>query len=83
MAKWLCGALTILLVLSVAGAWAAETEGKIQKLDPSDRTIVLDNGTLVTVADGVTIEGLREGSEVKVTFEERDGKNIATIVEVK
>jgi len=37
----------------------------------------------VTVADGVAIEGLREGNEVKVTFEERDGKNVATIVEVK
>ena len=83
MAKVLCVALTVLLVLSVAGAWAAEVEGKIQTLDTSDRTMVLDNGMRVTVADGVAIEGLREGSEVKVTFEERDGKNVATIVEVK
>jgi len=70
-------------VLSVAGAWAAEVEGKIQTLDTSDRTIVLDNGTRVTVADGVAIENLREGSEVKVTFEERGGKNVATMVEIK
>jgi len=83
MAKVLCAALTVLLVLSVAGAWAAEVEGKIQTLDTSDRTIVLDNGTRVTVADGVAIENLREGSEVKVTFEERGGKNVATMVEIK
>ena len=83
MAKVLCAALTVLLVFSVAGAWAAEIEGKIQTLDTSDRTIVLDNGTRVTVADGVAIDNLREGSEVKVTFEERDGKNVATMVEIK
>ncbi len=64
-------------------AWAAEMEGKIQAVDTSDRTLVLDNGMRVTVADGVAIEGLREGNEVKVTFEERDGKNVATLVEVK
>jgi len=83
MAKVLCAALTVLLVLSVAGAWAAEIEGKIQTLDTSDRTIVLDNGTRITVADGVAIDNLREGSEVKVTFEEREGRNVATMVEIK
>ena len=83
MAKWLCAAVTILLMFSVVGAWAAEMEGKIQTFDASDRTMVLDNGMRVIVADGVAIEGLREGSEVKVTFEERDGRNVATVVEVK
>jgi len=83
MAKWLCAAVTILLVFSVVGASSTKKEGKIQTFDTSDRTMVLDNGMRVTVADGVAIEGLREGSEVKVTFEERDGKNVATYVEVK
>jgi len=83
MAKWLCAVVTVLLMFSVVGAWAAEMEGKIQTVDTSDRTLVLDNGMRVTVADGVAIEGLREGNEVKVTFEERDGKNVATLVEVK
>jgi len=83
MAKWLCAVVTVLLMFSVVGAWAAEMEGKIQTVDTSDRTLVLDNGMRVTVADGVAIESLREGNEVKVTFEERDGKNVATIVEVK
>ncbi len=83
MAKWLCAVVTVLLMFSVVGAWAAEMEGKIQTVDTSDRTLVLDSGMRVTVADGVAIEGLREGNEVKVTFEERDGKNVATIVEVK
>jgi len=83
MAKWLCAVVTVLLMFSVVGAWAAEMEGKIQAVDTSDRTLVLDNGMRVTVADGVAIEDLREGNEVKVTFEERDGKNVATLVEVK
>ena len=83
MAKWLCAVVTVLLMFSVVGAWAAEMEGKIQTVDTSDRTLVLDNGMRVTVADGVAIEDLREGNEVKVTFEERDGKNVAILVEVK
>ena len=83
MAKWLCAVVTVLLMFSVVGVWAAEMEGKIQTVDTSDRTLVLDNGMRVTVADGVAIEDLREGNEVKVTFEERDGKNVATLVEVK
>src|SRR5262249_32226860 len=82
MAKWLCAVVTVLLMFSVVGAWSTEMEGKIQTVDTSDRTLVLDNGMRVTVADGVAIESLREGNEVKGTFEERDGKNVATIAEV-
>jgi uncharacterized protein (AIM24 family) len=83
MRKSLGIALIIMLALSVAGAWAGEIEGKIQSLDTSDRTIVLDNGTTLSVAEGVSMDMLRQGADVKVSYEERDGKNIATSVEVK
>lgn len=75
--------LAVMLVLSVGGAWAAEIEGKIQKVDPSERTLVLEDGTKIWVAEGVAIDSLKEGSEVKAAYEERDGKNVATSVEVK
>jgi hypothetical protein len=71
-----------LLVLSVAGAWAAEIEGKIQSVDPSDRSVTLDNGTKLWVAEGVAMDSLQAGAEVKASYEEKDGKNIATSVEV-
>jgi Protein of unknown function (DUF1344) len=77
--------VTVLLVLIgfAGGAWAAELEGKLQSVDADARTIVLDNGTTLSVAEGVSIDGLKEGTDVKVSYEERDGKNVATSVEPK
>jgi hypothetical protein len=74
--------VAVLLVLSVAGAWAAEIQGKIQSVDPSDRSVMLDNGTKLWVAEGVSMDSLQAGADVKASYEERDGKNIATSVEV-
>ena len=71
------------LVLSAAGVWAGEIEGKVSSVDQAGRTIVLDNGTTLSVVEGVSIDTLREGSEVKVSYEEQDGKNVATSIEVK
>jgi Cu/Ag efflux protein CusF len=74
----------LLAVLGFAGAaWAAELEGKVQSVDADARTIVLDDGTTLAVAEGVSIEGLKEGTDVKVSYEERDGRNVATSVEAK
>jgi hypothetical protein len=71
------------LALWAVSGWAAEMEGKIQTIDTSDRTIVLDNGTKLSVAEGVSLDTLKQGADVKVSYEERDGKNVATSVEVK
>jgi hypothetical protein len=37
----------------------------------------------LSVAEGVSLDTLKEGTDVKVAYEERDGKNIATSIEVK
>jgi hypothetical protein len=74
--------VAIVLVLSVAGAWAAEIEGKIQSVDTSDRSLVLQDGTRLWVAEGVPMDTLQAGAEVKASYEERDGKNILTSVEI-
>jgi Cu/Ag efflux protein CusF len=76
--------LTLVALLAIAPfAAAAEIEGKIQSVDSSDRTIVLDDGTKVSVADSVSMDELKEGTDVKVSYEEKDGRNVATSVEVK
>ncbi|MBI4588559.1 MAG: DUF1344 domain-containing protein [Candidatus Rokubacteria bacterium] len=82
MQKVLGIALALLLVLSVASAWAGEIEGKIQKVDPADRMFVLEDGTQLWVAEGLSLETLKEGASVKASYEERDGKKIATSFEV-
>jgi hypothetical protein len=83
MQKLLGVVLMVVLALWAVSGWAAEIEGQIQAVDASDRTIVLSNGTKLSVAEGVSLDTLKEGTDVKVAYEERDGKNIATSIEVK
>jgi hypothetical protein len=76
-------ALVVSTAIVPVVASAAEVEGKIQSLDQTERTIVLDNGTKITVGADVSMDNLKQGSDVKVSYDERDGKNVATKVEVK
>jgi Protein of unknown function (DUF1344) len=82
MTKVLGITLALLLGLGIAGAWAEEVSGKIQSVDPADRTIVLENGSKIWVAEGLPMDNLKEGKSVKASYEERDGKKVATSVEV-
>jgi len=72
--------LAALLGLSVAVASAADVAGKVQSVDQAERVVVLDNGTKLWVAEGHSMDKLKEGAQVKASYEERDGKNIVTIV---
>jgi Cu/Ag efflux protein CusF len=77
-------AIAVLLGLTVVSfAVAAETEGKIQSVNGTDRTVTLDNGATIWLSDSVTLDAVKEGAEVKVVYEEKDGKAVATSVEVK
>jgi uncharacterized protein DUF1344 len=74
--------LALLLLVSV-GAWAGDMiEGKIQSVDTADRVFVLEDGTKVWVAEGLPMDQLKEGAQVKASYEVRDGKNVATDIEV-
>jgi hypothetical protein len=74
--------LAMLLGLGVAGAWAEEVAGKIKSVDPAVRIIVLDDGSMIWIAEGVAMDNLQEGKSVKASCEEREGKKVATNVEV-
>jgi Cu/Ag efflux protein CusF len=79
--KNLIAVLTAVLFLGSAGAaFADEAKGKIQTVDPTARTIQLEDGTMYTVAEGVALDALQPGTEVTVSFEEKDGKKTATEV---
>ena len=75
-------ALALLLGLGVTAAWAEDISGKIQSVDPSERTFVLDDGSKIWVAEGISMDALKEGASVKASYEERDGKKVATSLEV-
>src|SRR5687767_7937625 len=75
--------IALALVLALSGvAMAGDVEGKVQSMDANDRMVTLEDGTKLWIAEGVSIEGLKEGAKVKASFEERDGKNVATSVQV-
>lgn len=74
--------LALLLTLGVATVWGEEMQGKIQSVDAESRTIVFDDGTQLSVAEGVSLDNLKEGATVKASYEERDGKKVATSIEV-
>jgi hypothetical protein len=83
MKKGLGMAVALLAVFVVGRAAAEEIQGKIKSLDTAERVIALENGTRIWVAEGLSMNSLREGTLVKASYEERDGKKVATSIEVK
>jgi hypothetical protein len=75
-------ALAGLLGLGVGAAWAEEISGKIQSVDPGERVVVLEDGSQVWLAEGVSMENITQGKNLKASYEEREGKKVATSVEV-
>jgi len=82
MKKMLGIGMALLLVFGVAGVWAEEIEGKVKSVDSSERAIVLEDGTTLWVAEGLSLDMVKEGASVKASYEVRDGKNVATGLEV-
>ena len=82
MTKVIGMAVALLLVFAVGRAWAEEIQGKIKSVDPSERSIVLEDGTQLWVAEGLAMDTLKEGASVKASYEVRDGKNVTTGFEV-
>jgi hypothetical protein len=77
-------AIAVALVLGLsAAAWAGDVAGKIQAVDSGERMITLEDGTKLWIAEGLSIDSLKEGARVKASYEERDGKNIVTAIEVE
>ena len=70
------------LALSFGIGWADDVAGKVQSVNATERSFTLDDGTEIYLAEGIPAESIKEGSKVKVTFEERDGQKVATTVEV-
>ena len=68
--------------LAAVAAWAEEVQGKVQTVNAAERMIVLEDGTQIWVAEGLPLDNLKEGVTVKASYEERDGKKVATMIEI-
>jgi Cu/Ag efflux protein CusF len=82
MLKAMVGVMTLTFMLSGA-AWAADVQGKIKSVDTSEKSFTLEDGTKVWVGAGMPMDKLKEGSDVKASYDEKDGKNLATSIEVR
>ena len=79
------GALLVLAVIAVVMtlapmAWADDVQGKIKSVDPSGKMVTLDDGTQITIPPTVKVEkqALQPGANVKASYEEKDGRKVAT-----
>ena len=63
----------------LVSAYAAEMEGVIKEIDAAAKSIVLEDGTVVAVAEGVDLSALAAGAKVKLTID--DASKAATAVE--
>ena len=75
-------AIVALVLAMTTPLWAEEVSGKIQKVDTSDRSIVLEDGTQLWLAESVSTDVLKEGATVKASYEEKDGKKVVTEIQV-
>ncbi|HEY3097533.1 MAG TPA: DUF1344 domain-containing protein [Methylomirabilota bacterium] len=75
--------LVIVLLATPIVALGAEVQGKVKTIDTSDRVVTLEDGTRISVPDGIALDNVKEGAEITVSYEERDGKNQATDIQMK
>ncbi len=72
--------MAIALASSTAFALEAmkEDQGIVQSLDGNGTSVTLTDGKTFTVSPSVSTEPLREGDEVTILYEEKDGHNELT-----
>lgn len=80
----LLGVLVATALAGTAGsASGEEASGTVEGIDLQSRMIVLDDGTVFAVTEGIALETLRPGSEVTVSYEESDGQKLISNLTVE
>lgn len=71
---------TILGVFFAGSAMAAATEhtGVVKTWDAKTHTVTLEDGMIYILPTTFAADGIKVGEKVMVTFEVKDGKNMAT-----
>jgi hypothetical protein len=85
MARALIAVVLALSVVFAAGAvWAGDVSGKVKVIQMGDRILVLEDGTqLIWPATYVISKDIKEGSQVKATYEPgADGKFVLKKLEI-
>ena len=80
MKQILAAVAAIVIFGLAASANAEEVTGTITAVDRDRGAILLDDGTMYTLGEAVSVESLEPGHVVVVSYESEDGENIATAV---
>jgi Cu/Ag efflux protein CusF len=83
-------AVAVLAALALAPAASAQTgaaktiEGKVMTVDPTGKSVTLDDGTRLMIPESVRFSkaDLKPGAAVKASYEEKDGQKILTNLQV-
>lgn len=70
----------VMLAASSMAALAAEATGAITSIDPAAGTVTLEDGSTFTLASPADVAALKVGDHVIITYEESDGKLMASEV---
>ena len=62
---------------------AADMEGRVQSVDTTERSVTLDNGAKLWLSDSIVVDTVKPGAEVKVMYEEKDGKPMVITIEIR
>ncbi len=62
-----------------------EVEGKVAKMDPSGKSVTLEDGTKLSIPSSLKVArgSLKKGAMVKATYEEKGGQKVATSIQVR
>ena len=71
------GLVLALLVTVALSAAAEEVKGTVKAIDRADHSIVLDDGTKLTVSDS-QLTTLTPGDQVRAMYQMEGGKNVVT-----
>ncbi|QPC87002.1 DUF1344 domain-containing protein [Mesorhizobium sp. NBSH29] len=70
------------LYISAGAALAAEAEGKIKSIDMDKLMITLSDGKSYKLPGEFDVEALEEGGEVYLAYDEVNGENLITDMEI-
>ncbi|HEY7648952.1 MAG TPA: DUF1344 domain-containing protein [Methylomirabilota bacterium] len=59
-----------------------EVQGAVKSVDAAKKTVTLQDGTTLMVADAAKLKDLKPGSMIKASYEDRSGQKMATSIEV-
>lgn len=71
-------AAALLLLATIAGAQAADTEGKIRAIDKANLTITLSDGEKFKLPGEFDVTALEEGMDVVLAYDVVGGEKLIT-----